>query len=262
MDFGKKDRIGSVYKPNTPINCFSKYERNDLLARKEFLENPEDFIRRYNRVEIKEDTQTFVFEGVIPRYHRNKNCSTLHNDYRNYYIPEIIKEKGLVKEFREWFKNNDPATMRQDVFEKRFFEKWGFTINLKALFKENSGISTIQNLDLNNVEKKIDALIEKAKRLSYESEMNAEIIGRFSQYTYLLKDGWDIPHNPTDEVTNKYTDEEILQVLERFNKEIKEPLRKELIIWYIVRLNSELKFDGFLLEQLNFKPCGVCEHNQ
>ena len=95
---------GEVYK--TQIHFFNKTERNRLLNIKEILKIGEvELLKIFVKIEA-EDSQNWIFEGGKPACHFSMSCPTLNSEYINFAIPQEIKDKGEVKEFREWFKEN------------------------------------------------------------------------------------------------------------------------------------------------------------
>ncbi len=247
------DLTGNIYKQ--PIYFFSKYEENCLLAIKEFLKNPEFFFNEiYVPVALK-DTCSFVYEGNEPAYHNKNNCPLLLSDYLNYEIPEAIKEQGFeaVKIFRRWFKENEYLLDKPDVFVMRLELAWGIRTHPNSIKKENSGSIEKENYNLAELEKTIDSLIKKAGKYYYACTKNTTILKRFSKYTHIAYINDHIKNNYTG-----YKDEEIKSFLKDYYEQFKKPLKSLLIEYFRLKLNPELKFEGYLLEQLNFKPCRMC----
>ncbi len=86
--------------------------------------------------------------------------------------------------------------------------------------------------------------------------MNTTILKRFSKFTYIAYESNDIYNNDTG-----YSDEEVKELLKGYDEEFKKPLKRHLIDYYRIKLNPEIKMEGNFLEQLGFKPCGLC-HSQ
>ena len=106
LDYSSLNIEGAVY--SKPIFFLNKREEQALLAYKEFVMNPEKFIEEvYQKVEVI-DNFRYVFEGESPCYHRREDCERLHSEFRNYEIPQAIRERGLeeVQRYRVWFKDN------------------------------------------------------------------------------------------------------------------------------------------------------------
>jgi len=252
-DIVTADIEGTVYKK--PIYLFSRFEEKSLIAIQELISDTERFLLEiYNRVEVV-DRMKYVFEGKKPAYHNDLNCERLNSNFKNFEIPEEIKEKGTeeIMRFRNWFKENYSLLERPDVFEMRLHMAFGVLINPKAINFTNSGPAELENLNLEQLEEKIDGLLKDAGRFFYKSEMHQNIIRKFGKYTFLAYKDDEIQRNDT-----KYSDNEIKVFLRNYDEQFKKPLKHLLIHYYRVKLNPDLKMEGKLLEQLGFVPCGHC----
>lgn len=248
---------GQVYEK--PIYFFSYYEKNSLLAIKELLKDPEKFFTEiYKPIHIK-DTYRFVFKEKKPAYHYYLECERLQSDFQNYEIPEKIRKKGIdeIMRFRKWFIEHKHLLDRPDVFAMRMELAFGISVNPKAINYENSGCNEIENLNLDELRQKIDTLLKEAGRYFYQSEKNKTILNKFSKYTFLAYRQDEIRINDTE-----YQDEEIKRFLRDYNERFKKPLKKMLIEYYRIKHNPELKLEGYLLEQLGFRPCRHCHENK
>jgi len=244
---------GDVYK--RPIHFFSKYEINSLLAIQELLNDPENFFKEIYKPMSIGDNFKYVYEGQKPAYHSSSECEFLKSDFRNFEIPATIKSKGKdeVINFRNWFKQNEYLLDKPDVFVMRLNLKFGIITNPNAINFENSGYSEIHNYNLAQIEEKIDDLIKRAGRYYYAGEKNTAILKRFSKCTFLAYKSWPIENNNTG-----YKDEEVKYFLKEYDNLFKKPLKKFLTEYYRLKLNPKIKLEGFLLDQLNFKPCCKC----
>lgn len=248
---------GEVYKK--PIYFFSDYEKNNLLGLKELLKDPETFIQEFYVPIENTDNLRYVYEGGKPAYHAKPDCERLNSNYRNFEIPEEIREKGKdeVLKFRSWFKENQYLLEKPDVFVARLQMAFGVTMNPKAIDYENSGVEVKENLNLEELERRINKYISDAGQYFNNADQEKkDVIRRFQKYTFLAYSNKDIQNNNT-----RFSDETIKKFLKQYDVHFKRPIKDLLIEYYRVLHNPDLKFEGNLLEQLGFRPCGAC-HNE
>lgn len=244
---------GQVYKMQ--IYFLSSYEENALLAIQELLKDPEKYFTTIYKPYKPKDSFSFVYEGSKPGYHQYSCCPMLNSDYQNFPIPEEIKEKGkeAIIEFREWFKTVEHLLEKPDVFVMRLKSKYGIETNPKAINKDNSGNTAIKNDTIEEIETKIDLLIKEAGRFYYASEKNTKILRRFSKLTFLAYKKEPINGNQTG-----FSDDDVRSLLKEYDETYKRPLKSNLIEYYRLKFNPELKMEGYFLEKLGFKSCGHC----
>lgn len=244
---------GQVYKMQ--IYFLSSYEESSLLAIQELLKDPEKYFTTIYKPYKPKDTYSLVYEGKKPGYHKFSCCPMLNSDYQNFPIPEAIKEKGqlAVVEFREWFKTVEHLLEKPDVFVMRLKAKYGIETNPQAINKDNSGNTAIKNETIEEIETRIDGLIKDAGRFYYANEKNTKILKRFSKWTFLAYKSEKIDGNETG-----YSDEEVRSLLKEYDETYKRPLKSNLIEYYRLKFNPEIKMEGYFLEKLGFKSCGHC----
>jgi hypothetical protein len=250
------DLQGEVYK--RPIYFFSRFEIKDLLVMQALLKDPENFVGLYYNPIYREDTFRYVYENGQPAYHKLQACPRLNSQFKNFEVPEEIREKGReeVTRFRNWFKQN------RELFEndtKRFSEMlelyFSVRVNPKTIEQNSSGSQLVINYNLEELEVEIDRLVKAAGRFYYANEKNTSILKRFSQWTYLAYKPSQIERNETG-----YSDEEVKGLLTQYDTEFKKPLKKLLVEYYKVTYNPNLSFSGELLDKLGFKCCVTCEN--
>ena len=245
---------GELFK--TPIYFFSRYEKLQLLGLRELWKDPTKFIEDYYvKVHII-DTYKYVIEGKAPAYHSSPDCERLHSDYRNYEIPEEIQRRGYeeIRRFREWFKTNSYLLDKPDAFAARLNAAFGIVVNPKAIAIENSGLEEFNNLSLEEIEQRIDNLINDAcQYINKADAVERRIINRFQKVTYRAHK----PESLQDDST-PCTDEEIKRILCKFEKDFKNPVKELLKEYYRVLYNPELEFENTILDTLDFKPCRLC----
>ena len=254
-DLENTELKGEIYK--IPIYFFSKYEANSLLAIQELLKDPERYFSEIYKPYKVKDTYKYVYEGQRPGYHEFSDCPRLNSDFQNFEIPFEIKEQGIeaIEEFRYWFKSVEYLLDKPDVFVARLHARWGIITNPKAINRDNSGIVKFDNINIEDLEKIINNLIKSAGRFYYASDKNKAILDRFAKCTFLANKKEKIYSNDTD-----YNDKEVKDLLKFYEQKYKHPLKAKLIEYYRLKLNPEIKMEGYLLERLGFKACTHC-HN-
>lgn len=253
LDFDSIDLNEEVY--HVDFKWFSKYEIKGLLAFKMLFKSPEQFFKKYKPKKTL-DTKQYVFEGQAPAHHIDPNCERILSSFHNYKIPEEVKEKGeeSVEEFRSWFKENSYLLEdKMDFFLDKLRWKFGLSERPEAIDYKNSGVDLIENLNLEELESRIETKIRESNKFYQSTSKNKVILDNFGQYSFLYKEKKDPYGNNTN-----YSKEEIWAVLEEFDVEYKTPLTLLLREYYRVKYNPELEFEGSLLEQLGFAPCRSC----
>ena len=246
---------GELYEKR--IFMFSDREKQRLLAIKELLRNPVDFINEYY-VEAKVvDTGRYVIPEKEPRYHSTTECERLNSDWFNYPIPAPIQARGWdeIKRFRHWWREN---ALLYEEHRERFYIRLSADFNvpltqIDRVEAVNSGVQSFENLDLPSLKKMIEELLRNAGRYYYESEKHTAILKVFQKKTYLAHISEPLRTNNTS-----YSDDEVKGLLTEYSSQFKQPLQKMLVEYYKVKFNPELSFDGQLLERLGFLPCGSC----
>lgn len=259
------ERITQKTKPNIvfsgeihdrPIYFFGEYEKKKLLAVRTFLNNPSFFVDNYYSPIITDDHHKYIFEGEKPAYHKRNDCERLNSNYRNFEIPEKIKEQGeeKINEFRKWFKENLNLLNTPDVFVMRLYSKFGISTNPKAIQYDNTGTDEFENLNLFFIPAVIDKLVFKAADFyKSSSKKEQDILKKFSTRTFLAFSDKKIEDNNTG-----LSDSELKTFLKDYDNTFKKPIRNLIIKKFIGEANVDLKFDSTLLDKLGFKPCKNC----
>ncbi len=258
IDYRNTDYQGDVYKK--PIYFFNHYEEQSLLALKELLENPESFVdEHYNQLTL-DNTNVFVFENANPAYHSDYNCPRIRADFKNYLVPREIIERGAteIEKYRAWFKEvayllEEDDEIKKEIFLERCRLRFHLSVKPEIYSKNNSGIYDIENLNLEELEERIDELLRKSARYYYKSPKHTDIIKQLSKYAYLGS-----KPNAVIKKDVGYPSFEVKEILKEYDNEIKTPIETLLREWYRVKFNPELSFEGHLLNRLGFKPCGCC----
>lgn len=255
VDADKLDLTDRLYKQQ--IFFFSRYERAELLAFRIFISNPEHYVNEmYEKLDVKASGQyIFEYDGQKPAYHEIPTCELLNSDFENMRIPQSIRDAGIdLKAFRRWAYETVYDAFkagRLDVVQARIQMRWKVEVSQNELaHADNSGIMSIENADLAKLESTLDRHLRQAAEYFHE---HSHILRRFSKLTFLSRSAKAIYENDTD-----LSDDELKAFLKDYHMRFKLPTMRLLKQWYMVKLNPELKFEGLLLEQLNFKACSQC----
>ena len=260
IDCKSSDLKGDIYEP-MKIYFFSKYEMQQLLAIKYLLENPSKYFTEvYDKI-ISKDTYTYIYEGNKPSYHSTTDCNFLYSTMINYRIPDDIASKGEknILRFRRWFKSvehllheNEMGRTKVDIFAMRLKARWNIETNIKAIISENSGVDKLENIDIKDLQLRINNNIKGAGRYYYESNKNTKILSKFSRISF-IGNKKIIYGNDTG-----YSDDEVRIFLIDYNKRFKDPIKRDLIQYYKLKFNPDIKMEGKFLDQIGFKPCSQC----
>jgi hypothetical protein len=238
-----------------PVYFLSSAEAQRLLNQREFLKDPESAIKVYKKKDIV-DNKKYIYEGLQPAYHTRTDCKNLQSKFKNYEIPDEIKEKGdiEIQKFRKWFRDNQKyLEEKPDLFAAKLQIAFKLTNLPKAVDHNNSGTTEINNLNLKQLEDRIDTILRAAASFYKDNPDKQEILKRFQKLTFLGRKSEEIKDNNTC-----LSDSELKSFLNEYERDFKKPFKDLLLQYYMVMYNPDLKFDGLLLEQLGFKICNNC----
>lgn len=267
IDKAKIDPNGEVYR--RPIYFLNLAERESLLAYKELMIHPEKVIqemyvpvlsnewRRYSVGGKNYNHNRLVYNtDIAPCYHLDPDCDRLNSEFHNWIIPDAISEKGeeVVERYRRWFsQNTDLLEKTPDIFKARIGIAFGMKVSLSEVVIPNSGIESIENRDLDKLTSEIDSRLKEAGRFYYASPKNTAILKKYSKHAYLWKKCTELEDNDTG-----YSDQEVLELLRKYDRTYKTPIINMLYDYYRVKFNPDLSMEGSLLDKLGFKPCSEC----
>jgi len=244
-DLGAKDSASVDYSKLYTKDLsfiFSTKEMRPLFNIMKSYEDVDFLKDMFIKVQPKKDTQSYVFEGGAPAYHYHSDCPRLHSKFQNLKIPPEIKHSGRAYKFRDFCKKNMDLL---DNNPEEFYKKMDAVFILKNppeyLEYANSGLQNIENMDLEQLCREMDNLLEDAKNFMNRNESTYKTIKALGYGTHVVEEAKN-PGNPLHTWHNKF----------------KVNLKKFLKAYYRVKLNPELKFDGKLMEQIGFHPCSHC----
>jgi hypothetical protein len=239
--FSKSDSI-DLYKSYLG-SILSEKEMGFLVVYKKLCEDPKSAIGMYKKVKFKPNP-SMVYEGRPPSYHANRQCESITSNYFNIQIPAEINGRGAVeiKKFRKFCIDHRDMIENEDTrvfvkLEAQFFLK----NPLKTVFALNTGDQSFMDLDQDAIEGLIDDLLMGSEAFRNQDEYTSKLIKAKGYGTHIVKEA-KVPDHP----------------LYIWHNEYKQPLKKILKHYFRVKFNEDLKFDGQLLNQLGFRPCGKC----
>ncbi|SNS07471.1 hypothetical protein, partial [Hymenobacter mucosus] len=239
---------------------FSALEYNNLLLRKEFFRRPKTFLEIYQRIEKKEDTYTYTYEGGTPAYHFALDCPRLNSNFDSYEIPIEIKEQGKeqVLRFRTFFAQNKELLDRNpEAFYIKMTAAFALETHLKPVDYKNTGIEFIDIDNLPELEETINQLLLEAEQLYWKSTpAKRMMMNQFMRLSFLAFPPYN--QKPIQNNETGFSDTEVREFLTHFSETYKIPIIKHLRNFYRIYFNPDLAFEGEFLELLGFKKCSHC----
>lgn len=105
--------LNFIYEDVELYRILNQTEIRYLLKFVLLLRDENEFkLKYYQIVPKKQDNKIYVFEKAgFLKYHLSKECPLLTKDFKDFYIPEDIRNIGddAISHYRSWFKQNDFA---------------------------------------------------------------------------------------------------------------------------------------------------------
>ena len=260
-----------IYK--SQIHFLNKLEIKLILSVKQVLDDLEKAIIILNKSGELVDTFTYLNEYThYPKYHSDKNCTALNSSFKDIEIPVEIKYKAgqseidyeRVNEFRDWMKQSEIYELYYKD-SKKFYDKMEIKFRLSNPLRNEEIIGKapekIITLSIQELENKIDHIISTSMDYCQANIDRAKVLigENLRLHTYWATSEKyrqkEISPNNTG-----LSDSVVRKILLEYHNEIKAPLIRSLIDYYIVSLNEGLYFTKNIMEQLEFQPCSKCVH--
>lgn len=230
-------------------HILSRREMAGLQILKELYEEENFVISSYKKIQKQYSKNSrYVFNKTkAPSYHFRKECTALTSTFENYKIPDEIAKRGdqATEEFRSFFiENINLLREKPDVFLIRMETKFKLHEPIEHILIENSGVHEIENLDLAELEKRIDQILIDAEIFKSRDPETKKLI--------------DTKGYGTDRELRKPQDQDCLETLAEWHTKYKGGLKYLLGEYFRVKLNPDLEFKSTLLDQLGFRPCKIC----
>jgi|APHig6443717497_1056834.scaffolds.fasta_scaffold20411_4 hypothetical protein len=241
-------QLDNLYKSKVG-HILSKKEMAALQILKEFYSEENFKLESYKKIQRqhKNNRQYILNKSSSPSYHHNSQCTALASKFENYKLPDEIKHRGEkeVDDFINFFiENLNTLREKPDVFNFRLYTRFKIHEPIEQVSFENSGVHEIANLDLVELEKKIDQLLFDAEKFKSRNPETKNLI---------IQKGYG-----TDRELRKPQKQEDYEILTEWHKKYKGDLKHLLGEYFRVKLNPDLKFESTLLNQLGFTPCKIC----
>jgi transposase-like protein len=253
MDLSEIDVL--EFKREMRFKWFNNGELKKLKAFMTFFSDLELFASQYVKLQPRDSNKKFVFQGGTPAFHDTSTCERLNSDFKNIFVPNEIETAGRRDEYIKWCEEKRELFEKYpDQFRYRLKKVFNLTID-PFVHYENSGFESFDNYTLQELELAIEKKIEDANAFYNKSEDHMNVIDHFGVQSFNYK-------NPNrlylDRLEKQVHQDKALEILQKLEVDIKQPLLRMLKNYYRMKNNSELKFDSDVLSNLGFNPCCSC----
>lgn len=202
-----------------------------------------------------------IFNHKTRAYHDDSDCELLNSDYLNYHIPQEMldsKNEALIEKYRAWFLKNhylieSGEETKFEAMKERCRLNFGLTTLPEIVRLKKSGVSLLHEKSLVDIERDINQIISESDVFVHASAKNRRIPNRFKKLAYLGERHEAIKDNNTE-----FSDDEVREVLRKFQQDFKKPVMALLKEWYRIQHNRTLRIDVMLPEALGLKKCSKC----
>ena len=212
------------------------------------------------------DPMSHINPPSKPKYHFYEDCEFLGRDYENWKIPveittlsKLKKNAGdlsgaekIISDWREFWKENIKTyEHKRDYFAFIAGIKFGVQIenlhDLSHIKELNSGFTFYENSGLKNVELNIQLLIDEMTSMKRNSK-------EIQDFGYRIHKAY------------KFINEKKVFLIDIPGSDIAKwqihcrNLINLLKLFFQVKFNNDVTFNGQILDQLGFEPCSKCAH--
>jgi len=248
----------AIYKRD--IYFFSKRETANLKGIRALFRDLREFILEFYIPIVTVDTYRYVFPENQPSYHKDDTCDRLKANFNNIEIPLPVQEKGHdeVIKFRNWYNSTEfkEDDIKDYIYKLQLKFPYVGEIVPASIERKNSGSELKKDYTLDELENEIDNLLKKADAYFNDNPNIRDIIWKYQKMTALAFIPGALKNN-----NSGLDDEQFKSFLQAYEIAFKTPVKERLIEYYRIKFNPEMKFEGTLLNQLGFKPCGNCLRN-
>ena len=231
------------------MTILSKRELQRLALITEILGAENISVERFFfKIEKPKDSYSQIHPERVPSYHSDKKCQALTREYENYAIPNEIREQGdlSVIKFRKFF-HEKIALFHGD--RNSFFLEARKAFKLKKILTDedmleirapNSGVGEIYDFDLSELENRLDKSLAAAEVYKNKDPDHRLAINKYGNL-----------FNPEIE------DPDQKKIIKRWVN-IKKDIKREYILYTMVKNNPDIDLDGGFLNGLGLNKCSYC----
>ncbi len=194
---------------------------------------------------IASENNRFTHKVKAPAYHNEKECQWLNAGFKNIELPWSVTDENLrdkMKHFVSAFKGKSFHEINT-----LFQEKFQTEENLREISLANSGVESVENLEIVT---RIKSIFDGMYAALYSGENNT-LNKKVNNIVYA--DTW----KQKEICKNSSLSEEERQDIERFFQK-KKDLTDTLYAFYRQKYNQDLSFEGHLLDSIGFRACSSC----
>lgn len=249
-------QVGSFTYTISLEQCLSQVELDFLNKAGLFFQQHHTLQLSYVSLELRPPNPNLVFPPSVPTYHKGRGCTALHRDYKNYYIPDEIKERGpdAVRAFKQFMFDS----RRDGVLEGSD----AFNISANTHFKLKSPIQKIQIKNSGSEQFNSDLTSMSISILdAYTASIYQEIL-QFPSASPIHKKIYDLRYFEPNKIKNimRNSNQEEKDLAQDFS-ELKAKLILAVVEMHLRESGFDLdKVEESVLMQLGFKKCGFCFH--
>jgi hypothetical protein len=196
---------------------------------------------------ISSENYKFAKKVKAPSYHIEKACLWLNSNFTNIELPRAVKDENE----RELMRNFVNAHTHKTFEETNILFKIEFqTIeNLIEVNLNNSGVESFNNMEIAT---KVNLIFGEMHTLLHSGENNT-VNKNINKIVYA--DAW----KKNDICKNSLLSEEDCREMQKF-LQTKQDLTDMLFSFYQEKYNSDLSFEGQLLDSIGFGACRGCRN--
>lgn len=191
-----------VYNNFEVFNILNKVQREYLFKYAMLIYDEKEFESIFYQFvpPVPDPQETVFYEGGTIKYHLDSNCIYLTQDFKDFLIPEEIRQFGdeAIYEFRNWFKVNNfrEKFLNGEIssgailmaYNLKYPKKYGLEplseeSNILLIAIPNSNTSFVESeFNIPNFELELGKLIN-----IWDREINCPVAKTYAKHSYLLR---------------------------------------------------------------------------
>lgn len=227
---------------------FTTTELQTMITAKMLFEFPEQLLVKIEKLKIEKNSRTMSsFNGAA--YHADCNCEKLLSDYESYKIPDEIGEEE-EEEFKIFFQKILDAKLPDAIKIHQFQQKYPDIDYPEYMHFENSGVDSMDNFSIRDLENQIDSEIKKVEKIINQ---NPWLTANMCKLAWRSKE-----KEREKELKKKDFTKYQLNVFGEIEK-IKQTIKNLIITYYMLKNSGEnIAITKTILQVAGFNPCSKC----